>query len=110
MNTQTTSTKGQAAGQNRDTQNSEFGDVIALSRTAQQEYCTELYRRSHECKDRFPARYTEESIPLPFAVGNARLGQSLFSVSAGDWFAAHGIAFKVGQPSRFCTSYVLNRH
>lgn len=109
MNTQPTSKDG-TAGQNSDTQNSEFGDVIALSRTAQQEYRTELYRRSHECKDRFPARYTEGSIPLPFAVGNGRLGQSLFSVSAGDWFAANGIAFKVGQPSQFCTSYVLNRH
>lgn len=70
---------------------------LTIPKTEAAKYYNELYRRTHECADRFPTRYTSETLPLPIGrdfTSGRLLGRPVFRNNAGNrkWFNQNNIA------------------
>jgi len=77
----------------------QFAATLSISKADQRKWANELYRRTHECKAKFPARHTQAFIPLPIGHdwSNGSLGRPVFGNynRNEEWFAANGIATRV---------------
>ena len=67
--------------------------ILVLTRDSAKAWREELYLRTTECAQRFPNRFTCETLPLTVGRGTSFLNQPVFrnTPANGKWFADHNI-------------------
>ena len=70
-----------------------LSEILVLTRDSAKAWREELYLRTTECAQRFPNRFTRETLPLTVGRGTSFLNQPVFhnTPANGKWFADHNI-------------------